>query len=296
MKYDKKKFVLYIAITFALGWVLQVVASLFALKGESVLFSQILAFSMFAPFVAVLFARISIKESGLAIKIKGNIPMILVAWFSPALLTAIGSVLYFMIVPNRLDLTFSYVTSSYTAEMLEQIYEAGYTIPSLVGLQAIQALTWAPIINGVFAFGEEIGWRGAMYPMLKDKFGTNKGRIMGGAIWGAWHWPVMILAGYEYGFDYWGYPVVGMLLFCVFTVVFGIFLDAIYEKSGCIWIPSVAHGALNAIATLPLAVLNTEYLNEAIIGPAPMGLIAMIPLIAVAVVISFKNKSADSKN
>lgn len=218
--------------------------------------------------------------------------MILSAWFAPALLTFLGAIVYFLVMPGRLDLSFSYVTLAYTEEMLQQIYDAGYTIPSLIALQALQAVSWAPIINGVFAFGEEIGWRGAMYPMLKEKFGVNKGRIIGGIIWGIWHWPVMILAGYEYGFDYWGFPIIGMLLFCIFTTVFGIFLDALYEKSECIWIPSIAHGALNAIATLPLMAINPLYANEMILGPAPVGIIAMIPMIVLALIICIKNKKA----
>lgn len=292
MKYDKKKFTHYIILTFALGWALQILASVAYKNGSPSAFSQILSFSMFAPFVAVLLSKISVKESGLKLKIKGNILMILSAWFAPALLTALGALIYFLVMPNRLDLNFSYVTLSYTEEMLQQIYDAGYTIPSLIALQALQAVSWAPIINGVFAFGEEIGWRGAMYPMLKEKFGVNKGRIIGGIIWGIWHWPVMILAGYEYGFDYWGFPIVGMLLFCIFTTVFGIFLDAIYEKSDCIWIPSVAHGALNAIATLPLMAINPIYANEMILGPAPVGIIAMMPMIVLALIICLKNKKA----
>lgn len=292
MKYDKKKFTHYIILTFALGWALQIFASVAYKNGSPSAFSQILSFSMFAPFVAVLLSKISVKESGLKLKIKGNILMILSAWFAPALLTALGALIYFLVMPDRLDLSFSYVTLSYTEEMLQQIYDAGYTIPSLIALQALQAVSWAPIINGVFAFGEEIGWRGAMYPMLKEKFGVNKGRIIGGIIWGIWHWPVMILAGYEYGFDYWGFPIVGMLLFCIFTTVFGIFLDAVYEKSDCIWIPSVAHGALNAIATLPLMAINPIYANEMILGPAPVGIIAMIPMIVLALIICLKNKKA----
>lgn len=292
MQYDKKKLTNYIILTFALGWILQIFASVAYKNGSPSSFSQILSFSMFAPFAAVLLSKISLTESGLKLKIKGNILMILSAWFAPALLTALGAIVYFLVMPDRLDLSFSYVTLSYTEEILQQIYDAGYTIPSLIALQAIQAVSWAPIINGVFAFGEEIGWRGAMYPMLKEKFGVNKGRIIGGIIWGIWHWPVMILAGYEYGFDYWGFPIIGMLLFCIFTTVFGIFLDAVYEKSDCIWIPSVAHGALNAIATLPLMAINPIYANEMILGPAPVGIIAMIPMIVLALIICLKNKKA----
>lgn len=95
-------------------------------------------------------------------------------------------------------------------------------------------MIYAPFINMLFALGEEVGWRGALNPMLKERFGKRGGRLMGGMIWGAWHWPVMILAGYEYGRDYWGEPVLGMAMFCLFTTASGTLLDFLYEKSKCI--------------------------------------------------------------
>ena len=46
---------------------------------------------------------------------------------------------------------------------------------------------------------------------------------------GVWHWPVIILAGYEYGTDYIGSPILGPLVFCLFTIAGGILLDFVYE-------------------------------------------------------------------
>ena len=34
-----------------------------------------------------------------------------------------------------------------------------------------------------------------MYPILKEYFGITKGRLVGGVIWGVWHWLIMLLAG-----------------------------------------------------------------------------------------------------
>ena len=51
------------------------------------------------------------------------------------------------------------------------------------------AITLAPAINMFFALGEEAGWRGYMMPRLKERFGLLNGRMLGGVIWGVWHWP-----------------------------------------------------------------------------------------------------------
>ena len=48
----------------------------------------------------------------------------------------------------------------------------------------------------------------------------------------------MILAGYNYGTQYWGAPVLGPLLFCVVTFSLGVLFDWLYENTRCIWIPA----------------------------------------------------------
>ena len=57
----------------------------------------------------------------------------------------------------------------------------------------------------------------------------------------------MLLTGYEYGTDYIGAPVMGLLAFCVFTVSTGIISYHLYEKSYSIWLPALFHGAVNTV-------------------------------------------------
>ena len=120
-----------------------------------------------------------------------------------------------------------------------------------------------------------------MYPQLKTKLGRRKGLIVGGLIWGIWHWPLIWLIGYEYGTNYPGYPVTGMLLFLVFSVSIGIFCDYVYEKSGVIWLPALLHGAINAAAGIPLAVSGVSVMR--LLGPAPVGVIGVIGYVVVGV-------------
>jgi membrane protease YdiL (CAAX protease family) len=150
-----------------------------------------------------------------------------------------------------------------------------------VAVQALAAVTYAPFINMLFAVGEEAGWRGFLTPALTERFGKKKALILSGCIWGAWHWPLIVLAGYEYGTGYWGAPVTGMLCMLLFTTAFGVLLSHLYEKSGSIWACALCHGAANAIAGLPLYFLPagaTSYL----LGPTFAGLIGGIPLLFLA--------------
>lgn len=176
------------------------------------------------------------------------------------------------------------------AGALEQFEAQGITMPMYLLITSVQAVTIAPFLPNMFvALGEEVGWRGALYPYLKEKLGVTKGRIVGGAIWGAWHWPIMIFAGYEYGKEYIGAPVLGPIVFCICTVMMGILYDYVYEKTENIWLPSLMHGAANAF-TIFAYLVKPEYSNMAILGPAYIGIISMIPMIIVAVIICVKTK------
>ncbi len=291
VQWDKKKFVSYLIWSFSIAWVLQVIASILALRGNSMAFTLILSVCMFAPFLTAVLSRIPLRTLGWKPKFKGNIKYMLMAWFGPLVFTVLGALLYFVIFPDSLDLTGEYLKVTYGEIILSQLAEQGITIPLLILVSVMQAATYAPLLNMFVALGEEVGWRGVMQPMLNDKLGRTKGLIVGGVIWGVWHWPVIILAGYEYGFDYVGAPVLGPVLFCLITVVMGTLLYAVYEKTECIWVPALAHGAINATASIPLLVLNPEYANNLTVGPLPIGIIAVLPALVVTVWILFKKKS-----
>lgn len=67
-----------------------------------------------------------------------------------------------------------------------------------------------------------------------------------------------------------------------------IIIDWTYEKTGCIWLPALFHGAFNAIATVTIAVCATGTGSLRLLGPAPNGLLAGIPLFAVALILFLK--------
>ncbi len=285
MKMDKKKFTIYMIFAFGFAWVIQIIASIFARNGNVAVFQLLLMVCMFMPFLAALIAKIPLKGMGWIPKLKGNIGWILLAWFGPMILTILGAVIFYIIFPDRLDWTGSYMAIQMGEEAMAEVQAVGITIPLLTIITIVQASSYAPLINGLFGLGEEVGWRGVMYPMLKDKLGRVKGMILGGIIWGAWHWPAMVLAGYEYGLEYWGAPFLGMAMFCLYATVAGIILDVLYEKTKCIWVPSVGHGAINATVGVPVLMLNAEFADQLTIGPLPIGIVSMIPYIITAILL-----------
>ena len=286
-----KKLSKYLLWAFGVAWVFQIIAGILYRKGNSMSYSILLAVSMFAPLFAAVLSGTEIRSIGWKPHIKGNFRWILVAWFAPAILGAVGAVLYFMLVPNAFDTTFAYVRTLLENEGLSQLESNGLSGQTYAIISAVSAITYAPFVNMLFAVGEEAGWRGTMYPILKDCFGITRGRLLGGTIWGVWHWPIMLLAGYEYGTTYWGAPVTGPLLFCIITIAMGILFDFLYEKTNCIWVPALCHGAINAFAGVPTLFLNPTYADKLLLGPLMIGVISGLPLMLTALILSIREKN-----
>ena len=286
---SRKQFTKYMIAAFGLAWILEIIAVIFSNNGNQMVFSIVMVITMFMPFMATLIARIPLKGMGWVPHLKGKIRYVFFALWIPALLSIIGGVLFFIIFPKAFDSEFLTLRGLIEAGALEKLEAQGLTIPIYILISSIQAITFAPFFNMFAALGEEIGWRGALYPYLKEKLGVTKGRIAGGIIWGSWHWPVMIFAGYEYGKEYIGAPVLGPIVFCLFTVMMGILCDYVYEKTETIWLPSLMHGATNAF-TIFAYLTKPEYTDMAILGPAYIGIISMIPMIIMAIIICVKQK------
>lgn len=290
-----KKLSKYLAWAFGAAWILQVIAGVLFRKGNSMAYSGVLALSMFAPMLAAAISKSDVGKMGWKPQIKKNIRWILCAWFGPVALGTIGAAVYFLIFPDAWDLSFAYVRSVLGEEGLFQLESNGLSLPAYTVVSVVSAMVYAPFINMLPAVGEEAGWRGTMYPVLKEHFGVIKGRTIGGAIWGVWHWPIMVLAGYEYGTSYWGAPVTGPLVFCIITIAMGILFDFLYEKTNCIWVPALCHGAINSFAGVPILFLNPAYADKLLLGPLMVGLIGGLPLILSAAAICKWEKGFVSK-
>ena len=287
-KQDLKRAIVYIAITFALTWLYSLlivypVANGEALSGVPALATQLtVAAAMFFPAIGVLLTRLvtreGFKDAWLRPHIKGNIKTYLLAWFGPAVLTFAGMAVYFLIFPNDLDLSFGYFTATLeaTGAPLETL---PMPISMLMVVQCVQAVFLAPAMNFVTCFGEEWGWRGYLLPKVSKHFSTIPTLLITGIIWGLWHAPLTII-GHNYGLDYWGFPFTGIAIMCLFCITLGIFLSFVTLKTGSCIPAILGHGAINGIAAI--GIYCTHDGGNPFVGPAPTGIIGMIPFIVIA--------------
>lgn len=192
------------------------------------------------------------------------------AWSVPIFLVALTGLATWMLGLGAFDVDLSVLKENLT--VMDQTPDL--TVQQIVGLQFVSALLIAPVINTVFALGEEMGWRGFLLPRLLP-LGQTKAMLLTGVIWGVWHAPAV-----AQGFNYPQHPWLGTLMMVGFTTAFGIFLGWLYFKTRSPWAPAFAHGTLNAVAGLPLLFMTS--LNTLWGGTITSltGLVAVVLLVA----------------
>ncbi len=286
----KGKMAKYLAVTFASAWLLQavVISDYLTHKNmQSPVFIILMAVVMFTPLLGTLAVNGTLRGLGWIPSFKnGKIKIWLLAWLLPAVTSALGAILYFVLTPDHISTTAYLQQQSETAgiDLNELLASNGLTTESYLLIPAIASFP-AAFFNMIAAVGEETGWRGFLYPELKERFGRTKGLLAGGLIWGVWHFPVIIFTGYNYSTDCIGAPFAPPLVFCIGTIAFGIIADYVYEKTESIWAPALFHGAINAFANYALILSDPKYSEYILFGPKAFGLISLIPVVVIAAII-----------
>jgi uncharacterized protein len=277
---DKKRIYIFLAFAFGISWVTGLILYLtgglenspvYEIAGGQVSLALILlpTFYMFGPALANILTRWATGEGRQNMLLQPNFDCgrwlhFLAAWVLPGVLTIIGMALFFLVFPSYYDSGLNLLRQ----QMI--LAGAGGVSPLvIVAVQTIQAILIAPLLNAIPTFGEEFGWRGYLQPKLMP-LGGRKAVLLTGVIWGVWHWPV-ILMGYNYGFDYFGAPVTGLLMMVWFTIATSALFGWVTIKTDNVWPAVIGHGALNGIAALSLLFLQGE--PSTLLGPTPVGLI-----------------------
>jgi membrane protease YdiL (CAAX protease family) len=114
-------------------------------------------------------------------------------------------------------------------------------------LGTVQSVLLAPILAIVIAFGEEYGWRGYLQSEL-FKLGRVRGVLLLGGIWGAWHWPLILM-----GYNYPGHPLLGMLLMALYTTGLAVVLGYAVLRSGSVLLSAYLHALNNQVVAFIVA-------------------------------------------
>src|SRR5699024_517347 len=126
-------------------------------------------------------------------------------------------------------------------------------------LLAGQSFIGGITINAIFAFGEEIGWRGFLLREFQV-LGFWKASLLIGLIWGLWHAPLTIFAGHNYPSTH----IFCILIMTLFCMLMSPILSFITIKSRSVFPAAFFHGFINGSASLGIMIVaggNPELLN-----------------------------------
>ncbi|WP_417540077.1 CPBP family intramembrane glutamic endopeptidase [Microbacterium maritypicum] len=278
--------IVFVAVSFALAWLVALPLWLGDGLAEpiSVLLLPVM---MFTPAVAALVVTfvMRVPARGQRARFLGLWPMrpakrviwlMVAGWLVPPLLVGLGILLSAALGFVQLDLTFA----AFAAE-LEKAVPAGTPLPpvQVIVFAQLAMIPVGGLFNSLFAFGEELGWRGWLLPALRP-LGTWPALILSGVIWGAWHSPVILL-GYNFGRT----DLTGVLFMIGGCVAWGILLGWLRLRSASVWPAVIAHGSLNAAAGFVLIVAATQP-DMALAGPLGVATWIVLALLTVVLVLT----------
>lgn len=209
---------------------------------------------MFFPTITIVIVMIICKQKENFSKL--GLKLGFVSYYFIGILMCIA----FVFIAILIALAFPGVEYDRYLETLQQYGELPESLASLPDPARIYILITLPnaiiigtTFNMVFAFGEELGWRGFMINELynKRKMGFWKTSIIIGIIWGFWHAPLILFMGHNYP----NYPIEGVFMMVGFCTLTSIMLTFLRLKSETVFVPAVFHGVLNAIAGYSAVIL-----------------------------------------
>jgi len=254
----------FLILAFGISWSIWL-----TLGALTVPFGTRASLGMFGPAVACLLVRFCRREgfgdAGLAfigpgVRCAGR--LYLAAYFVPIMLLVGGLALSLLLGVQQWQ--------------LPGYLQATHTSPVGFALICLRDMTLVIPTVMLFAFGEELGWRGYLLPRLAP-LGEVPAAIIVGVIWGLWHAPLIFVDGYEYN-D--AHSPLAVLMFMLPSITLSLILAWLRFRSGSIWPPVLAHATGNqaaALALLAFVASGNLYLGT------PVGLITILLSAAFAI-------------
>lgn len=283
----------------AFGWVCLVAAGLFLTgyrdladsQGLAVVTAVLAVLCMPAPLVAALVVeRLDRRPVGLRSVFRGlgrAVGPLVVSVVALVAALVLGMVAASWVAGNQLDLRGAGRVLSAPEDLLAnalllvgsmdagQVAQLAAVTPPLAGLLAVTtvaAVVAGFTVNGLFAFGEEYGWRGWLADELRP-LGALRANLLTGVLWGLWHAPLILM-----GFTYPGYERLGPAIMVAWCVPASFLLWRAREVTGTLLAPAVLHGAINAFAGVFAIVLVDP--NPLVAAPAGLIGAAVVAVVA----------------
>lgn len=266
----KRQTILFAILVILISWT---AAALFYLLNGNLQTTAGFVFAtgyMFFPLLSVVIVQAIHKEpilKGLGVSFKLN-RWFVVAWLLPVVFNVAAMFASALFPPMRF--------STETPILQDALAQMSQSIPDidaykLLAITIVSGLSAGITINALFAFGEEIAWRGWL---LKQFEGVTflKASLIIGVFWGIWHAPLIAM-----GHNYAQHPFIGLGMMIVCCVLLTPVIQYIRVKSKSVITAAIFHGTLNAGAGMSLMYIDN--FNDLLGGSA--GLAGFLVLLVI---------------
>ena len=110
------------------------------------------------------------------------------------------------------------------------------------------------VIASISALGEEIGWRGFLWPLMRGRWSFGVSALVMCVVWWSYHVPLILVGWYG--------SLAGLGAFTVAIIGITLFIGVITDRTRSVWPSVIAHGAWNALAATGFAMAG----NRAVVG------------------------------
>ena len=209
---------------------------------------------MFIPTICVLIVEKLIHKEKIKTRLLISFKLnrwFLVAWlFMPVVsFVTLGISLLSPVIIYNPEMTglLERMTAIMSPEQIERAKQSLQSLPiSYLWIVLIQGLLSGITINALFAFGEEVGWRGFLLRQFQQ-MSFIKASLIIGTIWGIWHAPLILM-----GHNYPQHPQIGVLMMVVFCILLTPFHLYISITAKSVIAAAILHGTINSTATISI--------------------------------------------
>jgi len=172
----------------------------------------------------------------------------------------------------------------FTTDVVAEMVGPGMAGASRGQMVAIYTLFWATIIflrNSLpSAFGEELGWRGFLFPELQRMTSFTTASLISGVVWALYHLPVMLFSDYHSTA-----PIAfQVVVFFISTIAFTFVNNWLRAKSGSVWPAVFLHVSHNIFVSNVYDPLMARYpLTDFFVTEFGLGLLVINVLMALYV-------------
>ena len=270
----KKTLKLFLIITILISTIIESVY--IATEGK---ISILIFLLMWTPgIVAIRISRKYYKKQNILGINKCNIKYILAGILLPLLYLIISYGLTWFFLKD------SYLGTSYLADLFRNSYGIKKDAPDIIIIGIF-------LVIGLFssclsAAGEEIGWRGFMYPAMEKIWNRKKALIISGVIWAVWHMPLIITGLYEADTVLW----YGLIMFTIEIVGIAFLLAWLRTVSNSVWPAILLHASHNVLDQMIFQVITSNKNSGYFAGEQGFITTIMVIILATLGIVLWKKK------